>query len=115
MPRPRQDYIKVQFSGAGFYHPALGRLGVREDDKGKIYEIPALFRDMLPARTTIFDDVEELEDALEDAQQPAAERAQVIDEAELPDPVAPGAARGPAPQDAMERTGLRRSRRRVNT
>ena len=73
--------INVKFSSDGFYHAAFGRLG-RGKASGKIYTLPDEFAapGMLPSRTEILTQREDLDAALEDAEQTKPVTPKVADE-----------------------------------
>ena len=128
--------IKVRFDKAGFYHPAFGRLGRGDANRGRIYQLPDQFAEretyqvknnktgevvreierykFLPSTAEIIDDVrlEELkEEALEaDEPEPKVTRPKIADEDELNKITGRGSER--KPQSAQERTTGRKTTRR---
>lgn len=98
--------ILVRFERNGFYHPAVGRLGMGAN-AGKIYSLPDEFREdgMLPKSTEILDDVDEeiLEEVLEEAGQTRVDKPK-LDRAELERAVA--AAKGQS-KAAKRKAGIK--------
>ena len=129
--------IKVRFDKAGFYHPAFGRLGRGDANRGRIYQLPDQFAEtevfevkhnktgevvrkmerfkFLPSTAEILDDnrMEELkEEALDaDEPEPVVTRPKVADPGELQKVTGRGSEK--KPQSAVERTTGRRSRRKA--
>lgn len=76
--------INVRFDKAGFYHPAYGRMG-RGKNAGRVYALPDFFgaEGKLPASAQIIDSKAELEEILEEEEQPKPIKPKVVDEEQL--------------------------------
>lgn len=101
--------IQVQFDKHGWYHPAFGRLGRGDKNRGVVYTLPDVFAEpgRLPATAKIID-AEELDEVLEDLEQAKPIKPKVADEDALEKVVAPGAGRRAKAQTASQRTAPRR-------
>jgi len=76
--------INVRFDKAGFYHPAYGRMG-RGKNAGRVYALPDFFEaeGKLPASAQIIESKAELEEILEEEEQPKPIKPKVVDEEQL--------------------------------
>lgn len=76
--------INVRFDKVGFYHPAYGRMG-RGKNAGRVYSLPDFFaaEGKLPASAEIIEDKEQLEEILEEENQPKPIKPKVVDEEQL--------------------------------
>jgi hypothetical protein len=111
--------IHVQFDKHGWYHPAFGRLGRGDKARGTVYMLPDKFGEkdektgkflMLP-QTAVIIDSEELDEVLEELDQPKPVKPKVSDPDALEKTSAPGAGRRAKTQSAQERTAPKTQRR----
>ena len=76
--------INVRFDKNGFYHPAYGRMG-RGKNAGRVYTLPDFFKTegKLPLSAQVIADKEQLEEILEEEEQPKPIKPKVVDEEQL--------------------------------
>jgi len=103
--------IHVVFGKNGFYHPAFGRMGRGDANRGLVYTLPDAFKEkgMLPSSAEIVD-AEDLDEVLEEIEQLKAIKPKVVDETKLPKAATGAGQRNPAPS-AQERTAPSKPKR----
>ena len=76
--------ITVRFDKVGFYHPAYGRMG-RGKNAGRVYSLPDFFaaEGKLPETAQVIEDKVQLEEILEEENQPKPIKPKVVDEEQL--------------------------------
>lgn len=76
--------INVRFDKNGFYHPAYGRMG-RGKQAGRVYTLPDFFGapGKLPSSAQIIKGKDELEEILEEEEQPKPIKPKIVDEVQL--------------------------------